>query len=330
MIYINKKKEENILCTIDNIYHCKNIKCSNCVFCQIKNKKLCSQCSKCKNKLSVDLNFIKNHIIQIYFKNGLQIDADNNSIEYKDYNQSEITKHANEIESFFENLKDINRSEKLKMIFSQYEIYEIATMINDSLLNSFLSKEFTDYYFLIYDNNKNINTNMKFKIINFLLNHPKSENNKNSKICNDYQIEKILINPSDIKYTLDIIVDKPIKFLILIKNKCTEEKALSTIRIITDFSISFIMMILINYFKMKLISFINSKDLLDIVQLDQFEESKNINTFFSHFDVFDCQIYPSFTSNLSKYSGYFTENKGKINSKIIQMINISMKNMMNQ
>jgi hypothetical protein len=196
------------------------------------------------------------------------------------------------LDEFGDDITDMKFDENYDYLFtftsknvSQVQVLEKKVILNDQYTTQ---DSFSD--FLLGKNN------VKSEKNNIYLN-----NNSNSiNTCREPNAHIISLNPQNIKIGLNGVMKKPIKLVILQIPECKKQKFNISI-LVKEAGVSFIGLLISNVIKDILFSFLNNKDVLDVVRNDHLPKGNTFVKFDEFFGTYDCKQFPEFYDEFSSF-----------------------------
>jgi hypothetical protein len=108
------------------------------------------------------------------------------------------------------------------------------------------------------------------------------------------------INPDNIKLGFNGILKKSVKLVMISVDKCVQ-KSLDAIQLAKEVAVSFLGLIISNLIKELLFSFLNNKDLFDVIRYDNLPKGERYKKFDSFFSTFDCKSFPHFFEDYTSF-----------------------------
>jgi hypothetical protein len=138
--------------------------------------------------------------------------------------------------------------------------------------------------------------------------------------CNFRKVFLLTIPEKSIQYVKDFYIDSDLTIYIVIEKKCASDFSNVIKEVEKQVSLSLVSLYVMNYLKSQLLTIINSKDMVDIIFLNQISFDQKTQKLFSLFDTFSCNDFPRFYSTLSSFYSnhhvrsflYKTEGKQRI------------------
>jgi hypothetical protein len=138
--------------------------------------------------------------------------------------------------------------------------------------------------------------------------------------CDFRQTFLLTIPEKSIRYVKDFYIDSDLTISIAIEKKCESDFSKLIKEVAKQVSVSVVSLYFMNTLKLQLLTIINSKDMVDIIFLNQINFDHKTRKLFSLFDTFSCNDFPRFYSTLSSFYSnhhvrsflYKTEGKQRI------------------
>ena len=121
-----------------------------------------------------------------------------------------------------------------------------------------------------------------------------------------------VIDPKNIKVGINGIIQKKAFFLLISKLPCVVE-SIDIQQLVKEVSLTFTGLLVSNFLKDIMFSFLNNKDVLDVIKYHKFRKASKYLEFDAFFSTFDCSQFPSI------YNGLFSfQSNQKIKSFFLQ------------
>jgi hypothetical protein len=209
--------------------------------------------------------------------------------------------------------------------------------------NSFFSRDFFDQYqdnlFIFYypKNLKSISIiNQQFHLENNEIDKKLTkfdreiisgniiQNINTIKVCQKQVIYQMRIDPENIRAGINGFIRES-KYIWIVSNPECQEQDVDIQKIVKEITFSFFGIILLNLFREIIFSFLNNKDVLDLIKYDHIPEDENMNKIEKVFTTFDCrryqsiyEEYKSFQSNIFIKSLFIKDFEQTLESKIYE------------
>lgn len=117
-----------------------------------------------------------------------------------------------------------------------------------------------------------------------------NQSGRQSEACPEPRTVWLEVKPSDFKASIDGIMRQPQKIIILSDPQCLEGGRFM-LKKISEISISIVSIAIGNFIREFLFSFLNNKEMLDLVKYDSVEEAAEYSRIDQFFSTFDCKLY---------------------------------------
>ena len=128
---------------------------------------------------------------------------------------------------------------------------------------------------------------VKFSKTHATLDLPKSKTS-----CPNPKAYLAVIDPEHIKIGINGVIQEKAYLLVLSKPPCQEE-SIDVQQIAKEVSVTFLCLLVSNFLKDMLFSFLNNKDVLDVVKFHEFPKAEKYLEFDAFFSTFDCSQFPA-------------------------------------
>jgi hypothetical protein len=292
---------------------------------------MCTNCRKCGTPIRLQFGITNSDNIQITFLNGLSIDSTNQT---KQIFQVDVLENPEDVDLFDQIVDLLKKSQteneafdfgngdayldgetvKTQIDFSKSSINLGANQIKD--VDRFYQINLTEGIPTFHWQNKSIQVSKidKFEeIINNKINshevkskieieiQRQTTETKAKEICKQKELYILNLSPNDFKYIIDSSVKEDITYFLLVTNECQSQSPVSIFERVKEVSYLITFLFLSKIFEFTFLQLLNSKDLLDIVNLDNFQESETFNFFNSKLNPFDCMQMPRHSYPLDQY-----------------------------
>lgn len=243
-----------------------------------------------KKSFSIALHYIKSEIFLISFENYFGKDEMSNKT---------ILNSFEFFYNFSETLKSINQDDSIYFIFLSSRVSKVKIL--EKLIDLSEAKQ----------------TNMSFEEF---LNQKQQEDAKNSSIklqdttdqdsidsslvCPQAKAYVIDIDPKNIKIGINGVLKKKMQLVIIPKYQC-QQNSINLIQLAKEVSLSFLGLIISNFFKEYLFSFLNNKDIFDVIRFHDSKKGEIYSQFENFFTTFNCKQFPSIYNETNSFFSNF-------------------------
>lgn len=282
---------------------CDKVTCENCPYCQIEDKILCQNCDKCSDVTTPYLIELSQNELHFFFKEAIIIDKEKqlpfHSFDIK--NNDFVIALASYLEDF-DNQTTIMTQGQFSYKFKKH-FDDFSLKFKENYYFGITSKE--QFFVNVLEKKLEISEvdNSKETFEDFVSSSNEKLSNVNSGEMKEIIVEQIncpqpkayviSIDPKNIKIGLNGVLKKNTNLIILSKPKCVS-RSISTFQIAKEFSMTFLTLIVSNFIKDILFSFLNNKEILDVVKFHDFQKPEKFLQFEDFFNTFDCKRFPSF------------------------------------
>ena len=236
------------------------------------------------------------------------------TLKIKKVDISKNAKLFTQVESIYEErtVKTQNQNEQ-EHLTEQLELFKPATELKHSEnIDSSVKLGKTDYFVLYELKEGEVNFQFMGIQLQKLTDHIKENTTNKLEIntttevdCEPKSIYSFEINPHNFQYLMSSSLSKPLSVYIFVKNNCGEQQTTTISEKITGYSLSFGLLLMINFMEHQFLQMLNMKDMLDLFFNDNLEEADDLKTWVEHLSFFDCnkqaqlvEFRDSFDSNL--------------------------------
>jgi hypothetical protein len=288
---------------------------------------MCTNCPKCETPIRLQFGITNSDNIQITFLNGLSIDSSNQT---KQIFQVGVLENPEDVDLFDRIVDLLEKSQtenevfdfgdgdayldgetvKSQIDFSKNQINLSANQIKD--VDRFYQINLTEGVPVFHWQNQNIQVSKidKFdEIINNKINshevkseiQPQTTESKAKETCKRKELYILRLSPDDFKYIINSSIREEINYFILVTNECQNQSPVSVTERVKEVSYSVSFLYFSKVLEFTFLQLLNSKDFLDIVNLDKFRESERFNFVTSKLNPFDCMQMPQHSNPLDGY-----------------------------
>ena len=302
---------------------------------------MCTNCDKCDQPLNLKIDVI-NDKIQLSFLNGAKIKSLSESMqifEVKvtedkafDFVDSLVYKKSQQSVSSIENTKLRNRQ---PYILGTKVRENISNQQNDYFLKPDQINPHDRFYSVeikkghpIFEISNNQVQSLLFSGFDPSTNKPvsnqmktiNSQSQENQTDCIPRLVYILSLSPTHFEYIIDSSITKDTNFYFYVKNKCEVDWVGSLATKAKELSYSIGFLYLSQFLEFTFFQLLNSKDMLDIILLDEFDESDQFKFWVSKLTPLDCNTMKqvstpksSWDSNVSVKKVFLNDSGGKTN-----------------
>jgi hypothetical protein len=293
----------------------------------VKGKNMCTDCPKCDAPVRVQFGITNSDNIQITFLNGMSVDSEK---EIKQIYKMDVLQN-HEDEDMFDSILDLLEKSQIENELSESDygdVYLDGTFVRNQIDFSKNTKKLDANHIKNVDRFYKINLidgvpqfswqNQIIQVVDIKTFNEtikpltktnqissqietQTNNEKSIQKCKRKELYMLSLSAKDFKYIIESSIKEDSNYFILINNQCQNQLSFSVVERAKEFSYSISFLYFSKVLEFTFFQLFNSKDFLDIVILDKFQESEDFTFWISKLNPFDCKQMTQYSKPLDSY-----------------------------